>query len=395
MPHHTAASSSGEPSDFAICPGLGRSPGRWIRPSPRRSPPPAPAACVPPSRSPVDLQARRFSGCQYRRPVGPPPRPLYSRRDLSQRPGSRPHPPVCGEIYEESICSIRLRRPSAALAAGPPPPPRPESGRPPSRRPASSSTTPRSACSTSRSRPAGPRWVQENFITYDTQILAAARNEVAHRRRRRARQAGDPLRRGPAPTPTCGARWSCSSAAWCCRRPPIPSQERRAVPPRRLARRPVRLRQVLPAGRRRVQEPPRPRGHHAQQPRPQGAARRLDRLAHDLAADARRLRAAGRDRQRGRPRAGLQGHRRPLARQVRHAAGRLRRRARPALGPGQAALRLAPLLRAGPAQQEVRRRRGAARRAHPGAPAGQHVGAGVGQHLRRGGARPTPTPATT
>ena len=81
--------------------------------------------------------------------------------------------------------------------------------------------------------------------------------------------------------------------------------QRRALPPRRLARRPVRLRPVLPARRRPVQEPPRRRGHHAQQPRPQGAARHLGRLAQDLAADAQGLRAAGRDRQQGRGQLGI------------------------------------------------------------------------------------------
>ena len=114
-----------------------------------------------------------------------------------------------------------------ALAAGPPPPLRRPPGkarsRPP-RTPASSSTTPRSACSTSRSRPAGPQWVQSNFITYDTQILAAQRNEVLHRRGRRARQAGRPVSTTSSSPPTCAARWTCSSAAWCCRRPPIPKK---------------------------------------------------------------------------------------------------------------------------------------------------------------------------
>ena len=43
----------------------------------------------------------------------------------------------------------------------------------------------------------------------------------------------------------------------------------------------------------------------------------------------------------GRARDRLQGHRRDVARQVRHAAGRVRERTRSALGAGQAAVRLA------------------------------------------------------
>ncbi len=55
------------------------------------------------------------------------------------------------------------------------------------------------------------------------------------------------------------------------------------------------------------------------------------------------------------------------------------RRSRPALGPGEAALRRSALLRARRAQRTLRRRRGAARRADPRRPARQHVGADWGE----------------
>ena len=60
-------------------------------------------------------------------------------------------------------------------------------------------------------------------------------------------------------------------------------------------------------------------------------------------------------------------------------------RARPPVGPGQAALRRRSTATSrAKLAREVRRQGGAARRADPGAPARQHVGAALGQHLRPG-----------
>jgi hypothetical protein len=104
----------------------------------------------------------------------------------------------------------------------------------------------------------------------------------------------------------------------------------------------------------------------------------------------RALRRAG---QRRRARAGLRRPRRDVALQVRHAGRRLRRRARPALGAGAAALRRAALPRA----RRLAERYGesvVARPPDPGAPAGQHVGAELGKRLRPGGAAGG-DPATT
>ncbi len=76
------------------------------------------------------------------------------------------------------------------------------------------------------------------------------------------------------------------------------------------------------------------------------AAARLGRLAHHLAADAEGLRAVRRAVEQGREGAGLRRHRRDVAGEVRHAAGRLHQGARPALGSGAAALSRAARLRA-------------------------------------------------
>ena len=119
---------------------------------------------------------------------------------------------------------------------------------------------------------------------------------------------------------------------------------------------------------------------------PKQAAGRLDRLARHRAAHAQGFRALRGAGQQGRPRARLQGQRRHVALQVRHAARRFRQGTGPALGAGAAALPFAARLRPRPAAREVRRR-GSRQRPHSGPPAGQYVGAGMGQHLPAGGAR--------
>ncbi len=114
-----------------------------------------------------------------------------------------------------------------------------------------------------------------------------------------------------------------------------------------------------------------------------GAASRVGRLAHDLAADAAGLRALRRALEQGRQGARLRRHRRDVAGEVRHAARCVHRRARSALGAGPAALSAAARLRAHEAAAEVRRR-GAGQRTDSGAPARQHLGAGLVEHLSAG-----------
>ena len=80
---------------------------------------------------------------------------------------------------------------------------------------------------------------------------------------------------------------------------------------------------------------PRHRRHHrdhGEQPRPEAAARGLGGLAHDLAADAEGLPALRRAVEQGRQRARLRRHRRDVALEVRHAARRVRRRSSIACG---------------------------------------------------------------
>ena len=87
-----------------------------------------------------------------------------------------------------------------------------------------------------------------------------------------------------------------------------------------------------PPGKDEVPRPRRPLEDHGEEPRPDGAARRLARLARDRAADAQGLRALRRAGQQGRARARLRRHGRHVALQVRHAARRLRRRSSTASG---------------------------------------------------------------
>ena len=132
-----------------------------------------------------------------------------------------------------------------------------------------------------------------------------------------------------------------------------------------------------PAGQGQV---PGPRGHHedhGEQPRPEGAARRLARLAHDLAPMRKDFARYVELANKGARELGFADTGAMWRSKYDMPPGRFRERARPALGAGQAALRLAPRLRALEAAREVRRR-GARDRPDPGAPARQHVGAGAG-----------------
>ena len=106
----------------------------------------------------------------------------------------------------------------------------------------------------------------------------------------------------------------------------------------------------------------------------------------DRAAHAGPLHAVRRAGEQGRPRDGLHGRRRDVAFGLRHAARCVRARARPPLGAGPAALRIAARVRPRPAGEAVRCVGREAGRLDSGAPPGQPVGAAVGQHLRHRGA---------
>ena len=200
-------------------------------------------------------------------------------------------------------------------------------------------------------------WTQGTYINVDTEQIAAEANAALVERLDPLCAGGAPLRRRDA-------------AAG--RAPPARRAEeladdvgaagseggRGAHAPGRVDGGRVRERQVLPEGRDR-RGVPRHRGDHpvsGGQPGPEVAAGGLGRVAHDRRADEEGLRALRRALEQGREGAGVPGHRRDVARQVRHAARRVCEGARPAVGTAAAALSLAARLRAQPAAREVRRR---------------------------------------
>ena len=122
----------------------------------------------------------------------------------------------------------------------------------------------------------------------------------------------------------------------------------------------------------------------------------LERLAHDRAADARRLRALVELANEGARELGFKDTGALWRVEVRHAARRLRRRDRAALEAGQAALRRAALLRARPGST----RSTATTRCRSTSPIPAHLLGNMWaqeweQHLRRGRAAQAPSPATT
>ncbi len=234
------------------------------------------------------------------------------------------------------------------------------------------------------------QWVSSNFITTDTEAISAntyqqfiaatmkmakdaARFDARAGRRRheaaaRAVQAGQ--------HPAAGAVRS--------------GQAGRADQARRRPRSRLRPRQVLPA-RQALPGHQRHQQDDGDEPQRGRAARRVARLARHRPADEAALRALRHARQRRREGAGLQGSRRAVAGRLRHDAGRVLGRGRPAVDAGEAALRRAARARAALAAEEVRPRGGAGRWPDPGAPARQHLGAAVGQRLRPDGrAEPRP-----
>ena len=146
----------------------------------------------------------------------------------------------------------------------------------------------------------------------------------------------------------------------------------------------VRRREVLPERSGLLQGPDAAHRRPGEQPQLRRADRSVDRLALDRAADAQGLRALRRARERRRARARLRRPRRDVALELRHAAGRVHEGSGAAVGPGQAAVRLAALLRARQAAEDLRRGARAGRQADSRAPARQHVGAAVGRNLSAG-----------
>jgi peptidyl-dipeptidase A len=197
-------------------------------------------------------------------------------------------------------------------------------------------------------------WVKSTFITDDTEILAAQfadrsisaavkyAKEAAVRRVKTDEATARKLRL---------LKLSLTLAA------PADPAESAEVTRIATAMEGVRQGQVLPGeGHGSL---PGSRGHHeghGDVARREAAARRVGRVAHDLAADQEGLRPLRELANKG-PRARLQGHGGDVAVEVRHAARPVRGRARPALGAGAAALSLAPRLRALEVAREIRRRR--------------------------------------
>ena len=209
-------------------------------------------------------------------------------------------------------------------------------------------------------------WVQNTFITPDTEAMAARANEALItavtryakrrpqlRRRRGAARRAPPAERAEERADDGGAGGS--------------QGDRRADAARRVDGGRVRARQVL--RRRRIGRGlPRHRGDHrdpGQGPQSRARARSVGGVAHHLAADEEELRAVRRAVEQGRAGARIRRHRRDVAVEVRHAARRVREGARPAVGAAAAALPVAAHLRPREAARNVRRRRAGRRARFP------------------------------
>ncbi len=236
-------------------------------------------------------------------------------------------------------------------------------------------------------------WVAANFITEDTELIAAEAKPAPDGAGRRPRQGGDPLRRSR-PRRRRRPQARAPQALAHARRPRRPEEERGARPHRRRHGGGLRAGQVDAARRRAA----RPRGDLApdgDEPRPEGARRALGRLALHRPAAAQGVHPLRRARQRRSEGARLRRHGRHVAVEVRHAAGRLREGARPALGAGEAPLHLASRVRpdearARPTARTSSPRRGRSRRTSSGT-----CGPSSGATSTRSSPRRTPTRATT
>ena len=180
--------------------------------------------------------------------------------------------------------------------------------------------------SSSASRRAEAGWVQQNFITDDTESDRRARQPGRERRGRALRQGGDEIRHVRGAGGRSAGMLNLLKAVARARDAVGSEGVRRAVEDHG-ARSSRRLRQGQVV-RRRVQ------AGHVQEHRRRDAdhwrrratrrccAQTWEGLAHDLAADAEGLPALRRAVEQGREGARLRRHRRDVARQIRHAARR-------------------------------------------------------------------------
>ena len=245
-------------------------------------------------------------------------------------------------------------------------------------------------------------WVQATYITDDTEMLAARANQRLIDAVVELVKGVQALRRREASRRTRAQDEAAQALAH-------PGRSRRSQGERGThAHRPPRMEGAYGKGRacpRRREGPSKCLDINAvtkvmaESRNPAELLERVARLARGRRAAEEGLPAVRRTLQQGRPRDRLRRHGRDVALQVRHAARRVRQGSGPALGAGEAAVRLAARLRAQPPAREVRRYRGAGERADSRAPAGQHVGAVLGEHLsagraaeRRSGLRPDRDP---
>ena len=238
-------------------------------------------------------------------------------------------------------------------------------------------------------------WVQQTFITDDTEALAARANQALHRGRSRSSRK-EATRFDNVEVPA-DERRQLNLLKLVARAGHAVRSEggRRADEDHGAARVDLRQGQVVrrPGEARHLHEHRRRHEDHGDAARREDAARRRGKAGtRSRRRCARTTRASSSCRTRARG-ARLRRHRRDVALEVRHAARRVREGARSAVGPGAAAL---PTLHAyvrAEAAREVRRRR-AGERPDPGAPARQHLGAGLGRTSIRWSRRRTPIPAT-
>ena len=208
------------------------------------------------------------------------------------------------------------------------------------------------------------RWVAENFITTDTEALAARANQIYVRGLARCAKESVKFDHVDV-SPDARRQLQLLKVALDGRRASRHQGLRRAREDPGVARRRLRSREVV-QGRHRSRSvastSTRSPTSWPRRANPQELRDVWDGW-HAIAPPMRkRLRALRRAGEQGRAGARLRRHRRDVALEVRHAAGRVREGARPPVGAGPAALRVAARLRAHAAAREVRRR-GAGRRA--------------------------------
>ena len=237
-------------------------------------------------------------------------------------------------------------------------------------------------------------WIQSTYITLDTEAVAAQANEAYVNASTTFAKAAARFEKTDV-TPSERRQLDLLRTSLTMAAPPDPKEAEELTRWSRRWKAPTAA--ASTARRENRRRLPRHRGDHGdsrREPRPEADAGSLGGLAHDRRADREGLRASSSSPTKGRAGARLRRHRRDVARQVRHAAGRLRR------GVDRLWKQLQPLYRSlhGYVRGRLReiRRRSCPRRADPRAPARQHLGAGLGEHLRpRRAAQATPRSRST